>query len=296
MLQNFLKGGLLLCLLSFTLVAGAADFASVKRAAETGDAKAQYELSLMYRGGKGVPKNELESVNWLIKSEEGGYAPAKHDVGLLMYEEKEYKRAEKFFSAAAEKGFAKSQFMLGLMYDTGQGVPKNAVKAVHWYKKAAEQGRADAQWMLGTMYADGNGVAKNSMEAVKWYEKSAVQGDVNGQVKLGLMYATGDGVTKNYEEAAKWLSKAAAQGHEAAREWMSSYSSYLSSSFSYRNLTQIGVVGGRPGYAATCSNGELAGAYYNASGGSVICYTNKRGTILEPSGSIETCLMRVCTQ
>ena len=45
---------------------------------------------------------------------------------------------------AAEQGHAKAQTNLGWMYDNGEGVTKDAVKAVEWYQKAAEQGNADA--------------------------------------------------------------------------------------------------------------------------------------------------------
>ena len=68
----------------------------------------------------------------------------------------------------AEQGNADAQFNLGVMYDTGEGVPENDVEAVNWYRKATEQGYARAQFNLGVMYADGEGVPENDVEAVKW--------------------------------------------------------------------------------------------------------------------------------
>ena len=50
---------------------------------------------------------------------------------------------------------AAAQFKLGVMYENGEGVPKDSVKAVEWYRKAAEQGYAPAQFKLGWMYANG---------------------------------------------------------------------------------------------------------------------------------------------
>jgi hypothetical protein len=39
----------------------------------------------------------------------------------------------------AEEGDAESQFRLGVMYETGQGVPQDYAEAVRWYRKAAQQ-------------------------------------------------------------------------------------------------------------------------------------------------------------
>lgn len=42
-----------------------------------------------------------------------------------------------------------AQYNLGVCYDRGNGVTKNAEEAVKWYRKAAEQGYAKAQDSLG---------------------------------------------------------------------------------------------------------------------------------------------------
>ena len=59
---------------------------------------------------------------------------------------------------AAEQGYAKAQFNLGLIYYNGQGVRQDYTQAVQWYRKAAEQGDAKAQYNLGVMYDNGQGV------------------------------------------------------------------------------------------------------------------------------------------
>ena len=43
---------------------------------------------------------------------------------------------------AAEQGHVDSQFILGLMYDNGYGVPEDYAEAVRWFRKSAEQGFA----------------------------------------------------------------------------------------------------------------------------------------------------------
>jgi TPR repeat protein len=68
---------------------------------------------------------------------------------------------------AAEQANAVSQFNLGLMYDTGEGVTQDYQEAVRWYRLAAAQGHAGAQFNLAAMYAHGYGVAQGYRQAVR---------------------------------------------------------------------------------------------------------------------------------
>ncbi len=67
---------------------------------------------------------------------------------------------------------AEAQFALGYRYSLGQGVPKDAVKAVAWYRKAAAQGHARAQYNLGAAYASGTGVSASKYTAADWFFKA----------------------------------------------------------------------------------------------------------------------------
>ena len=117
----------------------------------------------------------------------------------------------------AEAGDAIAQNNLGVMYANGEGVPKDAVKAVEWYQKAALQGEASAQNNLGAMYANGEGVPKDAAKAVEWYQKAAVQGNAIAQHNLGVRYANGEGVPKDAAKAVEWIQKAAVQGEASAQ-------------------------------------------------------------------------------
>lgn len=116
----------------------------------------------------------------------------------------------------AEKGDAKAQLSLGLVYAEGTGVAQNDAEAVKWFRKAAELGNAVAQVYLGIEYANGKGgkghVAKNMAEALKWLRKAAEQGYVIAQLRLGEIFDEGQGVTKDPTEAVKWWTRAAEQG------------------------------------------------------------------------------------
>ena len=77
---------------------------------------------------------------------------------------------------AAEQGYARAQFNLGVMYATGRGVPKDDAKAVKWYRLAADQGYARAQFNLGVMYATGRGVLKDRILAHIWFNIAGANG------------------------------------------------------------------------------------------------------------------------
>jgi len=51
----------------------------------------------------------------------------------------------------ANKGNAKAQFNLGVMYFMGAGVEQNYGVAIRWFKLSANQGNADAKFFLGEM-------------------------------------------------------------------------------------------------------------------------------------------------
>lgn len=127
-----------------------------------------------------------------------------------------YAIAEKEFNQLADNGNAAAQYNLGLMYDYGQGVPRNDNLALSWYRKAAIQGHAQAQFRVGAMYDTGQGAARNYKAALSWYRKAAKQGNTDAQNNLGVMYSTGQGVRTNLVQAHMWFSLAAVAGNEVA--------------------------------------------------------------------------------
>ena len=66
---------------------------------------------------------------------------------------------------AADQGDAEAQYNLGVIYNNGEGVPKDDAEAVRWFQLAAEQGYAKAQFELGYKYRWGHGVPLDDAEA-----------------------------------------------------------------------------------------------------------------------------------
>ena len=130
-------------------------FTDVFKAAEKGEADAQYKLGEMYYAGKDVQKDDA--------------------------------KAEKWYRKAAEQGFADAQAILDMMHEEGKGVLQDDAESVKLYLKAAEQGDADAQFNLGLMYNSGEGVPRDDAEAVKWWRKAAEKGVAAAQRILDKM-------------------------------------------------------------------------------------------------------------
>ena len=218
------------------LTSTAVDINALKKSAEQGDAKAQYNLGVCYYNGYGVEKDYQEAVKWYHKAAEQGDAMAQFNLGLCYdygngiprnkieayiwyvlsfkngndYVNKNIKRLESEFG---KEQFSEVQFRLGVYFYS----KKDYQEAVKWYRKAAEQGLAEAQYNLGLCYEGGDGVKKDYQEAVKWWRKAAEQGLAEAQYNLGLCYYNGNGVEKDYQEAVKWWRKAAEQGDAMAQ-------------------------------------------------------------------------------
>ncbi|MCE2510773.1 MAG: sel1 repeat family protein [Alphaproteobacteria bacterium] len=69
---------------------------------------------------------------------------------------------------SAESGNVRSQWLLGLVYLTGEDAPQDFAKAAAWFRRAAEQGHPAAQLNLGRMYQLGEGVERDPVRAYKW--------------------------------------------------------------------------------------------------------------------------------
>ncbi len=138
--------------------------------------------------------------------------------GIAAYERGDYATAFRLMKPLAEKGDARAQHNLGVMYDYGRGFPQDTTKALKWYRRAADQGIPDAQHNLGLMYYYGQGVPQSYIKAARWYRRAADQGMPDSQANLGLMYYYGQGVSQNYVLAHMWLNLAGSQYPASVRK------------------------------------------------------------------------------
>lgn len=141
--------------------------------AAAGDAKAQYNLGLMYARGDGVAENPQEAVKWYRLSAEQGFAEAQYALGVIYFSRDagvpmDYDEAIKWYRQAAEQGHVRSQLNLGIVYLRGDVVPQDIPQALTWFSLAAAQGDSDAQFNLGNMYLEGEGVPASMVNGYMW--------------------------------------------------------------------------------------------------------------------------------
>ena len=187
-----------------------------RKAAELGDARAQYQLGRICAEGYDVPLDENEALKWFQKSADQGNSDAQYELGYWYFigrrVEKSESEAVAWWQKSAEQGNMFAQNRLADCYLNGTGVTEDKAEAFRWYQKAAEQGDSDSQYMLAWCYFNGVGTEKNDEEAVKWWLKCSLY-DPWAKYYLGVCYENGFGVDKKLTEAVKWYRKAAVQGN-----------------------------------------------------------------------------------
>jgi TPR repeat protein len=127
-----------------------------------------------------------------------------------LYEAKEYARAREACVTTAEAGNSQARYLLGRMYEEGDGVTKDSATAVKWYRLAAESGHATSQRRLAGAYYKGLGVQKDDAQALRWLQRAANNGDSRAQKQLAVGYEFGiGGLPRDAKLAQQWRERAA---------------------------------------------------------------------------------------
>jgi len=112
---------------------------------ESGDIKAQYDLSLMYIQGIGTKQNIEQGLVWLNR--------------------------------AAEKGNIEAMLELGVLYQKIDTLENTPQLALYWFEKAAMAGSAVGQYNLAHIYMDGGQIALDLPKAYIWMSLSDATGN-----------------------------------------------------------------------------------------------------------------------
>ena len=135
----------------------------------------------MYERGLGVSQDYAEALRWYRKAADQGDADAEYNLGT-MYRlgtgvSQDYVEAVKWYRMASNQDNANGQYGLGYMYYNGEGVQQDFALAARLYSQAADQGLARAQYDLAYMYYYGRGVAQDRLEANRLLHEAAAQGE-----------------------------------------------------------------------------------------------------------------------
>lgn len=172
--------------------------------AQAGSGKAQYRLGLLYASGGRVPADPGQARRWLSAAAAQGDAEAAkllarlagqatgpdplHEAGMA-HAAGDYARAAALYrtlieadppgAARSDDGAAaaarRARTQLAWMYEAGQGVPRDLVRAADLFRQAAEAGDAEAQYAIAVMLQTGKGQALDPGEAATWLRRSAAQ-------------------------------------------------------------------------------------------------------------------------
>ena len=117
----------------------------IRKAANQNQPAAQYRLAKLYEVGEGVSQDSNMARQLTERAARNGNRIAMHDLALYYAEGRggvsaELPTAAKWFEKAAERGVVDSQFNLGVLFESGQGLPKSLTDAFIWYSIAATQG------------------------------------------------------------------------------------------------------------------------------------------------------------
>jgi TonB family protein len=210
------------------------NISELRRAAEAGDASAQYDLGTALLAGAGTPVNEAEAIKWLMAAAEHGITGAMLIVARANEGNYGVKRdlaqAVKWYEDAADTGSPEAMAQLGLMYEKGIGVPQDFTKAAHWYQEGAKWDYPNAMFALGVMYFRGAGVSKDLAEAHKWVNLAATLADGADQKEMMRIrddmtkYLAPEQLADAQTRARTWLQNREKERQEAQQKFFGSTS------------------------------------------------------------------------
>ncbi|KAK8871768.1 hypothetical protein M9Y10_007509 [Tritrichomonas musculus] len=165
-------------------------------------------------------KNYSRALASLHKSSDGGSLNASYLLGLL-YESGEgvvqdFEKAKKYYEKSAEQGNSHGYNRIGFCYKLGLGTETDYRKAFEYYKKAADLGNMYSTHNLAVCYEQGRGVKQDYSKAVELYKKGSELGNANSMCNLGDCYEKGRGVEKDYSKAVELYKKGSELGNPSS--------------------------------------------------------------------------------
>lgn len=119
--------------------------------ANAGDADAQFNLGQAYKLGRGVPMDVPIALEWFRKATEQGHLRAQDNYGLLLFQQNRREEALPFIRKSADRGEARSQYILGTALFNGEFVTKDWVQAYALMTRASASGLSQATASLEQM-------------------------------------------------------------------------------------------------------------------------------------------------
>ena len=165
-----------------------------KKAAENGNANAQFNVGRMYdkRYGskKGILQNDDMAKKYYLmainnKNRLSGSRYSVINLFIIYESEKDSVSMKKILEQSVKENIEKqrSPFLLASKF-----YKNDNQRAFGLYRISAENGLDESQYRIGKYFEEGKIVERDMGEAAKWYQKAADQGHWTAQNRLGNVY------------------------------------------------------------------------------------------------------------
>ena len=141
----------------------------------------------------------------------------------------------------ASGGDPLAQNAMGLLFLSGEAVPRDEALAIEWFSKAAKQGNVESahnlavvyersrgparnprgQYLLARMMLQGRGVERDEAGGWRLMDLAAAAGDIDAQYQLALAFGNGIGRARDDARAIDWLRRSANGGQAEAQYLLS---------------------------------------------------------------------------
>lgn len=196
----------------------------VWNAAKAGDAAKQVELGMRFLDGNGMPRDQVQAANWIRMAADQGFAEGQRLMGMMYLQgigvQQDPSQALMWTKMAALQGDQLAMNALGVLHQKKHELKK----AEDWFTKAAQLGLVIAMRNLGSLLLHNYAVPAMTKAGPRWLKKAAEKGDCTSQCFLGTLYEQGTrtNVPKDEAEAIRWYTMAAAgpeaEGGKVAKE------------------------------------------------------------------------------
>lgn len=163
--------------------------------ARKGDLKATFSLAKMYYENRNSRHNVRKAQRLFIKIT------------------KQYWDKQGKIISSGPKGIdriaAKAAAYIGRMYLRGEGWEQNYEKAATWFRRGIANGDPLCQYLMGIMYRDGLGVPKDSLKAAAFFRVAADEDIAAAQSNLGILFLD----QGELETAGQYFELAVRHGH-----------------------------------------------------------------------------------
>ncbi|MFV0480647.1 MAG: hypothetical protein ACK5LP_01555 [Campylobacteraceae bacterium] len=138
------------------------------------------------------------------------------DLGIVYFEEKNYKKALNYFVLACKNNIATACLNIGVLNDEITGTEPNFEIAMKYYNLACEMGELDGCSNMALLYQQAKGVPRNTIKAIEIFSENCDNKEhAISCLALFHIYAKDTDITqKNTTKAATYLVKACELGDE----------------------------------------------------------------------------------